>query len=372
VLLGLFPLGMLCVYRRLRSVVASPALRVLTVACIGSAAVFLMFVVGGILGLPGLALYLTAAWLGVDQLVEWAGGLHMPRASGRPSSSQRHFSEHEPVAGMSAREVAYRRDAAGEADGSYVFGLILEQSGNQRGAEAAYRRADQRGHSGAPAEVGRLLEQRGDIEGAIAGYRRGVSRHDPVAAAALRRLVHLEGGDNAASFVRGDKRRNTNRQTASASQSQDNNDRGQHPSRSSSVSPSESAWRDLRDAIDDAASSLGPPVERYLAYLYGPDWLSEVNGRRKVASDHRVQNGETAIRPLQPGEVVRDPREALSLIGYEPALGKYFGPAQADARRLRGIANGIHHHHDIDRATIEKAHLILADLCRIAQSLPSG
>ena len=50
------------------------------------------------------------------------------------------------------------------------------------GAEAAYRRADERGDAFGAVSLGLVLEERGDVEGAEAAYRRADERGDATGA----------------------------------------------------------------------------------------------------------------------------------------------------------------------------------------------
>ena len=76
-------------------------------------------------------------------------------------------------------EAAYRRaDERGEANGAFNLGVLLEGSEDLTGAEAAYRRADERGHAAAASNLGVLLEGNGDRAGAEAAYRRADERDE--------------------------------------------------------------------------------------------------------------------------------------------------------------------------------------------------
>ena len=74
-------------------------------------------------------------------------------------------------------EAAYRRaDERGEANGAFNLGVLLETTEDATGAEAAYRRADGRGHAAAASNLGVLLEGKGDRAEAEAAYRRADER----------------------------------------------------------------------------------------------------------------------------------------------------------------------------------------------------
>jgi TPR repeat protein len=65
------------------------------------------------------------------------------------------------------------------AEEAFRVGVLCEDQDDLTGAEAAYRRADDRGHAAAPSNLGVLLERRGDLAGAEAAYRRADERGDP-------------------------------------------------------------------------------------------------------------------------------------------------------------------------------------------------
>lgn len=71
------------------------------------------------------------------------------------------------------------RDAAGalaNINETFNLGVLLQQRNDLAGAEAAYRRADERGHAGAASNLGVVLEAQGDGTGAEAAYRRAAQR----------------------------------------------------------------------------------------------------------------------------------------------------------------------------------------------------
>ena len=70
---------------------------------------------------------------------------------------------------------------------AFELGAALAEKGDVTGAEAAYRRADERGHASAASNLGVLLEQRGDLAGAEAAYRRADERGDATGAFNLAR-----------------------------------------------------------------------------------------------------------------------------------------------------------------------------------------
>jgi tetratricopeptide (TPR) repeat protein len=104
---------------------------------------------------------------------------------------------------LEGAEAAYRRaDQRGHAEAAFSLGsLLLTERGDLEGAEAAYRRADQRGHAEAALHLGALLHARGDLEGAEAAYRRADQRGHAGAAFNLGLLLErrgdLEGADAA-------------------------------------------------------------------------------------------------------------------------------------------------------------------------------
>jgi TPR repeat protein len=72
--------------------------------------------------------------------------------------------------------------------------MLLELRGDMYGAEAAYRRADERGHAGAAFNLGVILANRGDVEEAEAAYRRAEARgHDEISRMAHAAISDLRG-----------------------------------------------------------------------------------------------------------------------------------------------------------------------------------
>jgi Flp pilus assembly protein TadD len=56
--------------------------------------------------------------------------------------------------------------------------VLLQERGDVEGAEAAYRRGDERGHAVAAFNLGVLLQERGDLEDAEASYGRAAAADD--------------------------------------------------------------------------------------------------------------------------------------------------------------------------------------------------
>jgi peptidoglycan hydrolase-like protein with peptidoglycan-binding domain len=87
------------------------------------------------------------------------------------------------VVGRSPTRRRNGKRKAGDAGGAltnineaFNLGVLLQQRDDLAGAEAAYRRADERGHAGAASNLGVLLEAQGDGTGAEAAYRRAAER----------------------------------------------------------------------------------------------------------------------------------------------------------------------------------------------------
>ncbi|MGA8364447.1 MAG: tetratricopeptide repeat protein [Solirubrobacteraceae bacterium] len=96
---------------------------------------------------------------------------------------------------MRGAEAAYRRaDQLGSQRGAFNLGQILRHRGSLDDAEAAYRRADERGSPEGAVNLGVLLEQRGDLSGAQAAYRRSRERGSSKGANNLDRLLADRGG----------------------------------------------------------------------------------------------------------------------------------------------------------------------------------
>ena len=84
--------------------------------------------------------------------------------------------------GLEGAEAAYRRgDERDDEDSAYNLGRLLERRGDLEGAEAAYRRGDEGLDGESAYSLGRLLERRGDLEGAEAAYERAKASRDPEA-----------------------------------------------------------------------------------------------------------------------------------------------------------------------------------------------
>jgi hypothetical protein len=78
---------------------------------------------------------------------------------------------------LEGAEAAYRRaDERGHATGACYLGVLLERRGDLEGAEAAFRRADERGFGAGAYNLGLLLKRRGDLEGAKAARERARDR----------------------------------------------------------------------------------------------------------------------------------------------------------------------------------------------------
>jgi peptidoglycan hydrolase-like protein with peptidoglycan-binding domain len=117
-------------------------------------------------------------------------------------------------------EEAYRRaDERGDAGGAFHLGRLLAERGQLAAAAAAYRRADRRGEPAAATNLGVMLEQEGDLAGAAAAYRRASERghapgavnlgrllarhHDVVGAEAAYRRASALGDDGALDLLAG-------------------------------------------------------------------------------------------------------------------------------------------------------------------------
>ena len=83
--------------------------------------------------------------------------------------------------------------ALDDADRAFRHALLLEEQGDQTGAMAAFRRADQLGHGAAASNLGVLLERQGDETGAEDSYRRAEQRGDANGAFNLAALLEERG-----------------------------------------------------------------------------------------------------------------------------------------------------------------------------------
>ena len=96
-------------------------------------------------------------------------------------------------------ELTYRlADAAGEPEGAFNLGVLLQQRRNFAAAAAAYERAEQRGNRDAAFNLGVLLFEVGDLDGAEAAWRRCLSHHHVQAAANLGFLLERRGDPDGA------------------------------------------------------------------------------------------------------------------------------------------------------------------------------
>jgi len=96
------------------------------------------------------------------------------------------------IGDLSGAEAAYRRaDERGSQRGAFNLGQLLRQRGDLPGAEVAYRRADERGSAEGAVNLGALLEQSGDVVGAEAAYGRAQQRGNQRGARNLQRLAVL-------------------------------------------------------------------------------------------------------------------------------------------------------------------------------------
>jgi hypothetical protein len=78
---------------------------------------------------------------------------------------------------------------AGGARGAFNLGVVLHQQGDLTGAKEAYRRAEQWGDPDAAFNLGVLLYEAGDLDGAEATWRRSVHRGNPRARENLKFLA---------------------------------------------------------------------------------------------------------------------------------------------------------------------------------------
>jgi tetratricopeptide (TPR) repeat protein len=91
-------------------------------------------------------------------------------------------------------EAAWRRgDKHGNGDAAYNLGVLLAGRGELDQAEAAYRRGDKRGNRDAANNLGVLLAQRGELDQAEAAYRRGDERGGGGGASNLGALLFQRG-----------------------------------------------------------------------------------------------------------------------------------------------------------------------------------
>jgi hypothetical protein len=96
-------------------------------------------------------------------------------------------------------EAAFRRaDQRGDAKGAFNLGVLLSRRGDFVGAIAAFVRADQRGDAKGAFNLGVLLDSRGDLAGAKAAYARADQRGDLKGALSLAVLLDHQGDPDGA------------------------------------------------------------------------------------------------------------------------------------------------------------------------------
>jgi Tfp pilus assembly protein PilF len=94
---------------------------------------------------------------------------------------------------LEAAKQHYRRALEGEPAGGFNLGVLLEQQRDIAGARTAYRGAHRRGHAAAASNLGVLLEQAGDFGGAQAAFSRAAERGDPKGAFNLGMMLEEQG-----------------------------------------------------------------------------------------------------------------------------------------------------------------------------------
>ena len=92
-----------------------------------------------------------------------------------------------------AQALYHRADELGHADGAFNLGVLLEHQDHLAAAVAAYRRSDERGNAVAALSLGALLHTRGDVDGAEAAYRRADERGDAGGAYGLGNVLAEKG-----------------------------------------------------------------------------------------------------------------------------------------------------------------------------------
>lgn len=155
----------------------------------------------GLLFVLGLALILIASRYARRR----TGNRHSPTPSATGPANGAGPVGHDAPAPAAYARGDHRREATapvnaeataavnGDATAAFNLGVVLEERGDLAGAEAAFRRADERGHGAAASNLGLLLEERGASAQAEAAYRRAVGRGDATAAFNLGGVLEERG-----------------------------------------------------------------------------------------------------------------------------------------------------------------------------------
>ena len=142
-----------------------------------------------------VALGLSAIWIARRRRAKRSVGISAPTSGSRSAPADTAPADPNPTTTPNAAAILIPDlGQADDADRVFRQALGLEECGDQMGAMAAYRQADQLGHGLAACNLGALLAQRGEMAAAEASFRRAAERGDVHGAFNLA-VLHEERGD---------------------------------------------------------------------------------------------------------------------------------------------------------------------------------
>lgn len=120
------------------------------------------------------------------------------QSEGHAANVRRGWALHAAGDERGAEDAFRTADELGSADGTFALGVLLRGRGDDAGALLAYRRAEERGDPRASCNLAVILEEQGDIEGAKTAYRRADALGFAGGAYGLGQLLYSEGDVNGA------------------------------------------------------------------------------------------------------------------------------------------------------------------------------
>ncbi len=142
-----------------------------------------------------VAFGLSAIWIARRRRAKRYAGINTPTSGSRRAPADRVPADPNPSTTPNPAAVPIPDlGETDDADRAFRQAVVLEERGDQRGAVAAYRQADQLGHGLAACYLGALLAQRGEMAAAEAAFRRAAERGEIPGAFNLA-VLHEERGD---------------------------------------------------------------------------------------------------------------------------------------------------------------------------------